>query len=150
VSWGPQAFGPVAGPFDRLVEGGGLAEWDTREQPNGPYTLRVMVFDRNGGAYEGRVNILIDNLAPAPTEAATPQPATDTPSLPPVTDTPTPEAPTGTPVLEPSPGTPEVDLPTATPIFEVPTSTLTPVTSPADTPTPGDVILPTPTITPAG
>jgi hypothetical protein len=132
VSWGPQAYGPVAGPFERLVEGGSLAEWDTREQPNGPYTLRVMVFDRSGGAYEGRVNILIDNPPPTPTETPTPwpatetptpQPATDTPTLEPVTDTPTVEPVTDKPTLEPETETPTLEPETSTP---APTATLAP------------------------
>lgn len=139
VSWGPQAFGPVAGPINQLVEGGPLAEWDTREQPNGPYTLRVVVFDQAGGAYEGRVTILIDNPPPTPTDTATPAPVTDTPTPVPPTDIPTPVPPRDTPTPVPATDTPTPVPPTDTPTPEPATNTPTsePVTStPTDTPTP--------------
>jgi hypothetical protein len=143
VSWGPQAFGPVAGPISQLVEGGPLAEWDTREQPNGPYTLRVVVFDQAGGAYEGRVTILVDNPPATPTETATLEPVADTPTPAPITDTPTLAPPTETPTLVPVADTPTLELPTDTP---------TPTTEPAtDTPTPtleAPTDTPTPTATP--
>jgi len=149
VSWGPQAFGPVAGPVHQLVEGGPLAEWDTLDQPNGPYTLRVVVFDQLGGAYEGRVVVLVDNPIPTPTDtrvpSATPrptdtptpqpatdtptlEPATDTPTLQPVTETPTPEPATETPTPEPATETPTSEPATHTPTLtpESPTSTLPP------------------------
>jgi 1A family penicillin-binding protein len=117
VSWGPQAYGPVAGPIDRLVEGGALAEWDTRAQPNGPYQLRVVVYDRTGGVYEGRVNILIDNAAPTPTITATPPSATETPQPSPTTDTPV--VPSDTPAPEPATETPSPEPATETPPVEV-------------------------------
>jgi len=154
VSWGPQAFGPVAGPVYQLVEGGQLATWDTRDQPNGPYTLRLVVYDQAGSVYEDRVNIIIDNEMPTPedtptpeppTQTSTPQPATDTPTPVLVTETPTPELATETPTLEvvtetptPAPGT---DTPTPTPpVTDTPTpsstpggpGSVTPVATPAD------------------
>jgi len=163
VSWGPQAFGPVAGPIYQLVEGGPLAEWDTRDQPNGPYTLRVVVFDQSGGAYEGRAVFLIDNPIPTPTdtptrrpatetptvEAATEtptlEPATDTPTLELATDTPTSEPATDTPTLEPATDTPTPEPATATPTPEPGTDTPTP--SPSLTSAPGPVASPGPAIT---
>jgi hypothetical protein len=143
VSWGPQAFGPVAGPISQLIEGGPLAEWDTRQQPNGPYTLRVVVFDQAGGAYEGRVTILVDNPPATPTETATPEPATETPTPAPITDTPTLAPVTDTPTLEPPTDTP---TPTSEPATDTPTPTLEP---PTDTPTPTATpeVTPTPTAT---
>jgi 1A family penicillin-binding protein len=148
VSWGPQAYGPVAGPFDRLVEGGKLADWDTREQPNGPYTLRVMVFDQSGGAYEGQVHILIDNPPPTPTDTPTPQPPTSTPlptetatstaTVEPATATATPEPATNTPTTQPATATPTLLPPTSTPTL---VATLAPPTS---TPT----LLPSPSVAP--
>ena len=168
VSWGPQAFGPMAGPFHQLVEGGPLAEWDTRQQPNGPYTLRVVVFDQTGGAYEGRVVILINNPVPTPTdtpiptqtpistqtptpqpatETPTPMPPTDTPTLEPATDTPTPEP--ATPTLTPEPAT---DTPIPEPATDTPTLTPEPNTSTPppepETVTPMSTSLPTDTLTP--
>jgi 1A family penicillin-binding protein len=151
VSWGPQAFGSVAGPVNRLVEGGALAEWDTREQPNGPYTLRVVVFDQTGGAYEGRVNILIDNPAPTPTDTPSPEPATETPTPQPPTDTPTPQLETETPTPEPATDTPAPEPPTATltPELATATATPTPTLPPAvnDTPTPSPEASPSSTLT---
>jgi 1A family penicillin-binding protein len=165
VSWGPQAFGPLAGPVDRLVEGGPLARWDTREQPNGPYTLRVVVFDRSGGAYEGRVVVLIDNPTPTPTDTREPtatrvptdtpvpadtptsQPATETLTPPPPVNNPTPEPATDTPTLEPVTDTPTSIPATSTPTPEPETSTPVATPSPTDTstiePVPGDSPPPT-------
>jgi 1A family penicillin-binding protein len=155
VSWGPQAFGPVAGPINQLVEGGPLAEWDTREQPNGPYTLRVVVFDQAGGAYEGRVTILIDNPPPTPTDTPTPRPATDTPTPAPPTDTPTLVPPTDTLTPEPATDTPTLEPPTSTatgtptpnPLTNTPTGTPTP-NPPTDTPTPAPSPSGSPALTP--
>ncbi|UCC87737.1 MAG: penicillin-binding protein 1C [Anaerolineales bacterium] len=146
VSWGPQAFGPVTGPVNRLVEGGPLADWDTRQEPNGPYTLRVVVFDQGGGSYEGRVTVLVDNPLPTPTDTPTPRPATDTPTPQPATDTPTLELATDTPTLEPATDTPTLEAPTDTPMPETPTATSTPV--PASS-TPTSTSSPTGTSTPA-
>jgi 1A family penicillin-binding protein len=157
VSWGPQAFGPLVGPVYELVEGGPLAVWDTREQPNGPYTLRVVVFDQTGGAYEGRVVVLINNPIPTPsdtpipthtripTQTPTPQPATDTPVPP--TDTPTLEPPTDTPTSVPATDTPTPVPATDTPTLTPEPNTSTPTLEPA-TVTPTSTSLPTVTLTP--
>ncbi|MGC8880172.1 MAG: penicillin-binding protein 1C [Anaerolineae bacterium] len=61
VGWSPEAFTPLAAPQAQPVEGGVLTEWDTRPYPNGPYTLRVVVFDRAGGRYEGRATVVVNN-----------------------------------------------------------------------------------------
>jgi membrane peptidoglycan carboxypeptidase len=175
VSWSPQAFGPVAGPFNNPVEGGPLAVWDTRSQPNGPYTLRVMVFDRAGRNYEGRVIVVVNNRLPtsgaAPlvplTDTPAPWPAVATPSwLPlPLTDAPAPlpgpETPvpvpffTDTPTQLPPPSSiptlppPATDTPTLSPATA--TATWTPVPLPTDTPTmppaPSDTPTPPPPAT---
>lgn len=142
VSWGPQAFGPVAGPVYQLVEGGQLATWDTRDQPNGPYTLRLVVYDQAGSVYEDRVNIIIDNEMPTPEDTPTPEPPTQTSTPQPATDTPT-------PVLVTETHTPE--LATETPTLEVVTETPTPAPG-TDTPTPTPPVTdtPTPSSTPGG
>ncbi len=132
VSWSPQALGKVAGPFYAPVEGGVLAEWDTRQQPNGPYTLRVVVSDQMGGTYEGRTTIVINNPTPSPTSTGTPKPATDTPT---VTPTQLPVTPTFTSVPPSDTPTVTVTAPppdTATPL---PTITNTPLPTPASTAT---------------
>jgi 1A family penicillin-binding protein len=151
VSWGPQAWGPVAGPFTQPMEGGPLAQWDTRQVPNGPYSLRVVVSDQAGSDYEGRVTILIDNPLPTPTDTRTPRPptatrtprpATETPL--PATETPTPPATsTSTPSAQPPTGTPlppsdtPTSPPSATPSAQPPSGTGTPTTQPpTSTPTP--------------
>jgi 1A family penicillin-binding protein len=158
VSWSPQAYGPVAGPFSTPVEGGPLAEWDTREQPNGPYTLRVVVFDQMGGSYEGKTIIIVNNQMPTPTETTTPIPATETPtpapdtatpSPQPVTDTPTPTTIPETPIPSPDIGTPLppiTDTPTPVPATDTPTPAWPATDTPTMTPPPTDT--PTPTATP--
>ena len=65
VGWSPQAFGPLAGPINEPMEGGPLADWDTRQQSNGPYTLRLVVTDQAGTASEGLVAIVVNNATPA-------------------------------------------------------------------------------------
>jgi 1A family penicillin-binding protein len=170
VSWGPQAWGPVAGPFTQPMEGGPLAQWDTRQVPNGPYSLRVVVSDQAGNDYEGRVTILVDNPLPSPTHTRTPRPptatrtprpptatrpaATETPTLPPATSTgtPTPRPPSDTPTpTSPPPSTtpttqPATSTPTPPPASPTPTSTETPTLMPTETPAP----TPTAAGTPAG
>ncbi|GAB4536232.1 MAG: PBP1A family penicillin-binding protein [Anaerolineae bacterium] len=146
VSWGPQAFGPVAGPIYQLVEGGPLAEWDTRDQPNGPYTLRLLVFDQSGGVYEGRVVILVDNPLPMPTDTPTHQPATETPTLEPATETPIPQPPIEKPTLEPPGETLTAEPPARTPAA-TPEPTVTPAPEPV-TPMPSPTLPPVDILTP--
>jgi membrane peptidoglycan carboxypeptidase len=137
-SWGPLAWGPVAGPFAQPMEGGPLAQWDTRQVPNGPYSLRVVVSDQAGHDYEGRVTILVDNPLPSPTVTRTPRPptVTRTPKPPtatplPATETPTPPATsTGTPSAQPPTGTPPPPSATPTPTTPPPSATPTSTTPP--------------------
>lgn len=149
VGTGPQAFGKLSGPQSHLVEGGVLATFDTTEFENGPYTLRLIVYDQLGGGLESRVRILIDNPptpTPTPTETstATATPTTTPTSTPePATATPTPEKPTPAPTATDTP-VPTVAPPTDTPTLEAPTETPTKVPkvkptkrSPKATPTGG-------------
>jgi len=132
VGLDPQGWGLVQGRLPGLVEEGELARWDTGQQPDGEYTLRVIVYGpprQDGGEiqYEQRVHIRVVNptATPTPTTTSTPTP-TETPS-------PTPTA-TATPV----------DTPTLTP---TPTATATPIataTLEPDTPTPTETRTATP------
>jgi membrane peptidoglycan carboxypeptidase len=137
-SWGPLAWGPVAGPLTQPMEGGPLAQWDTRRVPNGPYSLRVIVSDQAGNDYEGRVTILIDNPLPTPTDTRTPRPPTVTRTPKPATETPLPATETPTPPAT-STGTP-----TSLPPSDTPTPTVPPPSdTPTATPPPSDTATPT-------
>ena len=165
VGTGPQAFGKVTSPQTLLVEGGLLAVFDTTQFDNGPYTLRLVVYDQHGGGLESRVRILIDNPptpTPTPTETPTALPThtptpTDTPApntpTPAFTLTPTPQEPTPVPIVTDTP-TPTV-VPSNTPIPATPTSppteippeeteTPSPVPTETETPVPPDKVTPQP------
>lgn len=130
----PQDLILIHGPVNQLVEQGVLGVFDTTKVENGPYTLRLVVFDQTGGATESRVRLLVDNpptptatqtLTPMPTATPTPTATetvipTDTPTATP-TFTVTPEPPTATPTSLPT------ELPTETP-------TATPTPSPTNVP----------------
>lgn len=134
----PQTFAIIQEPTSRLVERGTLGTFDTTQIENGPYTLRLMVFDQSRGAVEARIRVLVDNPIPTPTPTPT---ATEIIIIP--TDTPT-SIPTETPTLIPS-DTPTMELPTLTPIplpTELPTEN--PTTIATSTPVPG----PSPSLTP--
>ncbi|HMR63213.1 MAG TPA: penicillin-binding protein 1C [Anaerolineae bacterium] len=124
VGTGPQAFAIIQDRTGQIVEQGTLGEFDSTQVENGPYTLRLVVFDQSGGSGESRIRVLIDN---APTVTTNPT-ATDTPAP---TLTPTPE-PTGTSTASP----------TLVPTQE-PTATSLPTTEPTATPTLEPVIEPT-------
>jgi 1A family penicillin-binding protein len=159
VGTGPQAFGKLTGPQSRLVEGGVLATFDTTEFENGPYTLRLIVYDQSGGGLESRVRILIDNPptpTPTPTETSTatatptatltptPEPATATPTF---TATPTPEEPTPAPTVAPPTDTPTLEAPTARPTKASkvkPTKKSPKATTPPESPTPEPTATETP------
>ncbi|MBN1221484.1 MAG: penicillin-binding protein 1C [Anaerolineae bacterium] len=162
----PQAFAVIHGPINQLIEQGVLGVFDTTQVLNGPYTLRLVVFDHNGGLAESRVRLLVDNPAtPTPTATSMPTPTpTTTPTLIPTatptatepiiipTDTPTP---TPTSTLVPPTATPTnlpVELPTETPTLTPTTPTATPSASPTVEPqTPTLIptsVPPTPTLTP--
>ncbi|MBE7550990.1 MAG: penicillin-binding protein 1C [Anaerolineales bacterium] len=133
----PAEFALAVGPVSQIVEQGVLGTLDTTQVENGPYTLRLVVFDQSGGAFDGKVRVLVDNAAtstPAPTDTPLPVPdtptvtptivlPTDTPTVQPPTVTPTPELPTDTPIPPSATPTetPTVELPTATPTIGLPT-----------------------------
>jgi membrane peptidoglycan carboxypeptidase len=121
----PQAFAVIQDPVYQLVEQGMLGLLDTTQVENGPYTLRLVVFDKTGGSAESRVRLLADN------------PATATPTV----------------TLTPSPTLVNTATPTHTPTIEAthtatsePTATTTPTLIPTLTNTP-TLVKPTPTIT---
>ncbi len=122
VGTGPQAFVVIQPPVNQIIEQGVLGAFDTTQLENGPYTIRLVVFDQSGGATENRVRVLVDNppapptSSPTETGTPTPAPASPTPTSTPMpttepTATPT-ETPTETPTTEPS-ATP-TETPTAT------------------------------------
>ena len=136
IGTGPQAYAPLTEPVRQLVEGGALAVFDSTALDNGPYTLRLRVFDKSGGVLESRVRVLIDN-PPTPTSTATET------LIPTPTPTPIPIEPTATPTVEeptPAPIVPDTATPT-------PTATETLIPTPTETPTPVP-IEPTATPTP--
>jgi membrane peptidoglycan carboxypeptidase len=51
----PSAFILIHGPVNQLIEQGVLGIFDTTQVANGPYTLRLVVFDQTGGATESKV-----------------------------------------------------------------------------------------------
>lgn len=71
-----------------------LAVWTLEEMPDTPLSLRLVVFNRQGGAAESRLHLKLENPTPTPTPTPTSTP-TETP-------TPTPTA-TQTPTLTPTP-----------------------------------------------
>jgi membrane peptidoglycan carboxypeptidase len=133
----PPGYTVVVGPVNQIVEQGILGTLDTTQVENGPYTLRLVVFDQSGGAFDSKVRVLVDNLntpTPAPTDTPTETvvPPTDIPTLIPATatetvvppsDTPPPAA-TDTPTLTPTLALP-TDTPTITPTLELPANTPT-------------------------
>jgi membrane peptidoglycan carboxypeptidase len=124
VDWGigddPQGWGGVSGEVrNPLPDNGLLARWDTANAPNGPVTLRLLVFDKAGHSSEYRVLV---NIA---------HPATDTPPPPPTaTQTNTPLPPTLTPTLVTVATT---EAPTSTPVPPTATATTEPATTEAPT-----------------
>lgn len=107
VSFDPQGWGRVEGPVDHPVESGVLARWDTRDLPDGQYTLRLVVIDQLGNQAEARAHVIVMHPTAEPTlpPTETPMPL-PTPTLPPpaITETPTPPLPLPTaPSLLPTP-----------------------------------------------
>jgi hypothetical protein len=116
LSHDPLGWGSVLGPTTLPVqETGRLADWDLGGLPDGPITLRLIVFHQNGGSAEARAHFTIQR--PTPTPSATPT-VTATPS------------PTDTPTVTPSPSA------TATPTTTPAVILLTDTPIPSDTPTP--------------
>ena len=107
LSHDPEGWGSVIGPnTNPFPETGRLADWDLNALPDGPVSLRIIVFNKTGGQAEARVHFTIQHptATPAPTDLPTSTP-TNTPR-PSATFTP------GPPTLEPS-ATPG---PTPTPV----------------------------------
>ncbi len=132
VGTNPLGWGPVSAPIGNMVDRGLLTQWDTRELDNGPYTLRLVVYDHHGNWIEARVLVEVANPTPTPTSTPTATP----------TRTRTPTAtrtPTGTPTPTASP------TPTATPTPDAsPTPTPSPPAAPTATPEPTATAGPTP------
>jgi hypothetical protein len=117
ISHDPGAFSqPFVGPYGNTVDNGLLGQWDTTGLENGPHTLRLIVRDVNGGIFEARARLFVDNQAPMPTETPF---AVEPPTA---TWTPVPVPPTETPVV--------VLPPTETPVIIVEPPTSTPTETP--------------------
>ncbi|MCB0172621.1 MAG: penicillin-binding protein 1C [Anaerolineae bacterium] len=144
VGTNPQAFATVLGPVSQLKEQGNLGTFDTTQVENGPYTLRLVVFDQNGGSVESRIRVLVDN-APTPTIVASPT-ATSSPTLQPsATSTQIPPTPTPTATLIPATETPIIQPTIETPS---PEPTVEPTVEPTATPTTEATTEPLPEISP--
>jgi 1A family penicillin-binding protein len=146
VGWSPEEFGPLTGPVNAPVEGGSLAEWDTRQVPNGPYMLRLVVFDRSGGRQEARATVVVNNVIPPTPTPGLPWEEPATPILiPPELLTPTaPPVMTPTPYFEPVTATPVLAA-TPTTMPPLPTETWAPPPPPEPAPPPADTATPTAT-----
>jgi hypothetical protein len=62
-----------------LVQDGLLTTWDTTKFPDGPYTIRLAMYDRAGTSFGGRVKVYVGNVPtltprPLPTPTRTPLP----------------------------------------------------------------------------
>jgi 1A family penicillin-binding protein len=86
-----QAFTVIQGPISQAVSQGILGMFDTRQLENGPYTLRLVVFDQLGGFTEAQITVLVDN---SPEAIRLQTPVTTPPAMPtqPLTVTVTPGA----------------------------------------------------------
>jgi len=142
------------------VKDGVLANWDTRNFPDGAYTIRLEMRDRAGKSFGGRVHVYVGNrptVTPRPSLTPTRTPIvlpTFTP-IPSATPLPTTVVPTRTPTTVPATrtSTPTATLvppsPTATATTVPPTATQVPTaTSVPPSATPGTTATLTPTFTP--
>jgi len=131
LSHDPIGWGLVQGDTRTAVTDTGLlANWDAGGLPDGPVTVRVIVYNTLGGSAEYRVKFMVERPTPTPTLTPT---VTATPTITPTptntlpaTSTPTPTATlpaTATPTPEPATSTP---TPTDTPPPPTPTETATP------------------------
>lgn len=111
VSHSPEAWSqPIAGPYGSPQIEGVLGQWDVTSLGNGPHTLRLVVSDTLGNAYERRLRVVVAKPTP------TPQPT-----------------PTWTPPVEQR----AVEMPTPTPVdTPVPATDLNPISPPTPTWTP--------------
>jgi membrane carboxypeptidase/penicillin-binding protein PbpC len=79
----PQSFVVIQNAITDTIRKKLLGTFDTRQLENGPYTLRLVVFDQLGGSTDDRALILVDN-PPGAVAASTPvttPPFTPTPLL---------------------------------------------------------------------
>ncbi|MDW8298473.1 MAG: transglycosylase domain-containing protein [Anaerolineae bacterium] len=108
VGHSPIGFTRIDGPYTQqpTMPNTVLGGWDSRTRPDGPYTLRLVVFDQQGRRLETSVPIFVQNTAVQPT-APLPFFVTETPSFFPTS-------------------TPEFIFPTAPPFFP-PTATPIPI-----------------------
>lgn len=116
----PESFIVIQGAITQTMRRSLLGTLDTRQLENGPYTLRLVVFDQLGGFTDDRALILVDNppdSIAARTPVTTP-PFTPTPALTATLALTIPVAPAGTP---PAP-TPALLLDSAAQVFTVPVS----------------------------
>jgi 1A family penicillin-binding protein len=130
VSHDPGAFSqPIWGPVPAAVEGGILGHWDTSGLSNGPHTLRLVVRDQFGNAYESRILLFVEQ----PQAAPVPEEPTPTPEPVEVEETPEPVE------IAPEPVDPDPEQPPAEPTIEVPERP-----DPVEEPEPLPTVVPTP------
>jgi 1A family penicillin-binding protein len=116
----PQNFIVIQGAITQTMRRNLLGTLDTRQLENGPYTLRLVVFDQLGGFTDDRALILVDNppdSIAARTPVTTP-PFTPTPTLTATLTFTASVAPAGTP----SAPTPVLLLDSAARVFTAPVS----------------------------
>ncbi|CAG0941411.1 partial penicillin-binding protein 1A, partial [Anaerolineae bacterium] len=114
------------------VQDGTLATWDTRRYPDGAYTIRLAMTDRNGKSFGGRTRVVVANSPAPPPPTARPI-ATATRTLTPV---PTPVLPTLTRTRTPTLAPTVTATPTRTATIALPTATRTATLAPTATATP--------------
>ena len=104
-----EEFIVIQGPTRQLVDNDLLATLDTTQLPNGPYTLRLVVFDSLGGFTDDRIRLLIDNAGEGPPVG---QPITTPPASPWPTVTPLPSPSISEAVITDAINLPPVPAPT--------------------------------------
>ncbi|MBI4772117.1 MAG: hypothetical protein HY784_17295 [Chloroflexi bacterium] len=131
LSENPEGWGQVIGPNTQpVLETGLLASWDLSSLPDGPLTLRIIVFGKSGGSAEARLHLNVQHPTATPTPTAPPS------LTPTATETATP-VPSATVTPLPSAALPPSETPTLTAI-PLPTDTPAPtaITAPDETPSP--------------
>lgn len=141
LSHDPGGWGSVAGPnTNPFPETGRLADWDLNPLPDGPVTLRIIVFSKSGRNAEARVRFMVQHptATPTPTDTETATPTETGTATPTSTASVTP-IPTTTFTPLPPPTASDTSLPSNTPL---------PTPAPSDTPLPTATETPTETPTP--
>jgi hypothetical protein len=132
LSHDPLGWGLVQGDtFSPVPELGKLADWDASNLPDGPVTVRVIVYSKAGGSAEYRVRFTIQRPSPtpAPTSTITPTPTITLTPLPSATPTLTAPA-TSTATLVPATATPAPTDTAPAPSDTAPAPTPTPTNTP--------------------